>query len=150
VPWADTATLIANAKLLTEWTLGIAFALGLVLTVLFLSNFQAQLGRWKDWRDYESLILAFLVLGGAVTALLLLFVVFALPLPAWYGPIFAGVAQFGAFIAKLLFFCYFFVWVRWTIPRFRYDQLMNLGWRSLLPLALLNILVTGIVITVVK
>lgn len=46
---------------------------------------------------------------------------------------------------KVLFFIFFFMWVRWTIPRFRYDQLMTLGWKILLPLALINIFITGIV-----
>lgn len=49
-------------------------------------------------------------------------------------------------MAKIAFFLFLFMWVRWTIPRFRYDQLMNLGWKSLIPLALFNMLVTGAII----
>lgn len=48
-----------------------------------------------------------------------------------------------ALFAKIVFFIFFFMWIRWTIPRFRYDQLMNLGWKALIPLAVVNILVTG-------
>ncbi|MDX2002032.1 MAG: NADH-quinone oxidoreductase subunit NuoH [Chitinophagales bacterium] len=51
-----------------------------------------------------------------------------------------------ALFLKVMFFIFLFMWVRWTIPRFRYDQLMNLGWKSLIPLAMFNIIVTGIVI----
>ncbi len=47
---------------------------------------------------------------------------------------------------KICVFIFFFMWVRWTVPRFRYDQLMKLGWRTLIPLALFNMLVTGFVI----
>jgi NADH-quinone oxidoreductase subunit H len=46
-------------------------------------------------------------------------------------------------IAKICFFIFLFIWVRWTIPRFRYDQLMKLGWKNLIPLALFNMLVTA-------
>lgn len=54
-------------------------------------------------------------------------------------------ALFGVLMlmAKVSGFIFLFMWVRWTIPRFRYDQLMNLGWRVLIPLALANMLVTG-------
>ncbi len=48
--------------------------------------------------------------------------------------------------AKIFFFIFFFMWVRWTIPRFRYDQLMRLGWNILIPLAIANIVLTGIFI----
>jgi NADH-quinone oxidoreductase subunit H len=56
----------------------------------------------------------------------------------------AGIAHILVFIAKMLFFMVVFIWVRWMFPRFRYDQLMDLGWRRFLPLALVNILVTAI------
>jgi NADH-quinone oxidoreductase subunit H len=49
-------------------------------------------------------------------------------------------------LAKIIFFLFVFMWVRWTIPRFRYDQLMDLGWKKLIPLALANMLITGLVI----
>jgi len=52
------------------------------------------------------------------------------------------------FFAKLLFFLFFFMWVRWTLPRFRYDQLMSLGWKFMLPLALTYIIVIAAVILI--
>ncbi|WP_202929089.1 NADH-quinone oxidoreductase subunit NuoH [Chitinophaga agri] len=48
-----------------------------------------------------------------------------------------------ALFIKIIFFLFFFMWVRWTIPRFRYDQLMRLGWNIMIPLALANMLITG-------
>ncbi|MDQ7947484.1 MAG: NADH-quinone oxidoreductase subunit NuoH [Pedobacter sp.] len=54
----------------------------------------------------------------------------------------------GIFFLKIFTFIFFFMWVRWTIPRFRYDQLMNLGWKGLIPLAIINIIITGIFIAV--
>lgn len=48
-----------------------------------------------------------------------------------------------AFFLKIFFFIFFFMWIRWTVPRFRYDQLMKLGWQVMIPLAIFNILATG-------
>jgi len=56
------------------------------------------------------------------------------------------VMQVLAFSVKLLFFCWLQILVRWTVPRFRYDQLMNLGWKGMIPLALVNLMVTALVI----
>jgi NADH-quinone oxidoreductase subunit H len=55
-----------------------------------------------------------------------------------------------ALFIKIFAFIFFFMWVRWTIPRFRYDQLMDLGWKTLIPLAIANIVLTGLVITFFK
>ena len=54
--------------------------------------------------------------------------------------------QVGAFTVKVLFFCWLQILLRWSLPRFRYDQVMRLGWKMLLPLALLNVMVTAILI----
>ena len=51
-----------------------------------------------------------------------------------------------ALMGKIFAFIFLFMWIRWTLPRFRYDQLMNLGWKGLIPLALANMLITGAVI----
>lgn len=64
-------------------------------------------------------------------------------LGATWGPLFG----FAIMFLKVLLFIFFFMWVRWTIPRFRYDQLMDLGWKVLIPLAIANIVITACVIT---
>lgn len=56
----------------------------------------------------------------------------------------AGIAHIGIFLGKVFLFLVLFVWIRWMWPRFRYDQLMDLGWRRFIPVALANILVTAI------
>ena len=54
--------------------------------------------------------------------------------------------SFMVLFAKITFFGFIYMWIRWTLPRFRYDQLMKLGWKSLIPLAILNVVITGVVI----
>lgn len=65
------------------------------------------------------------------------------------GPLFGPLIGMAVLMLKIFAFIFFFMWVRWTVPRFRYDQLMNLGWKVLIPLAIANIVITGIVITIV-
>ncbi|MDB5121111.1 MAG: hypothetical protein JWN56_2329 [Sphingobacteriales bacterium] len=64
--------------------------------------------------------------------------------PTW-GPLIGVAVMF----IKIFMFIFFFMWVRWTVPRFRYDQLMNLGWKILIPLAIANIVITGVWLTYV-
>ena len=54
--------------------------------------------------------------------------------------------SFMVLFTKITFFGFIYMWIRWTLPRFRYDQLMKLGWKSLIPLAILNVVITGVVI----
>lgn len=65
-------------------------------------------------------------------------------------PLLTSVMQMLSFILKVCFMIFVFIWVRWSLPRFRYDQLMNLGWKVLLPLSILNIIVTALVVSFFK
>jgi len=65
---------------------------------------------------------------------------------SFLGPISYGIASFLVFFLKTAFFLWLFVWVRWTVPRFRYDQVMGLGWKALIPLALANLFITALAI----
>jgi NADH-quinone oxidoreductase subunit H len=70
--------------------------------------------------------------------------------PIWGGgpasTLLGGLCHIGWFLAKLGFLMIVFIWTRWMLPRFRYDQLMDLGWRRFIPLALANIVVTAVVL----
>jgi len=63
-----------------------------------------------------------------------------IPFDGWAG----ALLSMSVFAAKVAFFLWFFVWVRWTLPRLRYDQLMALGWKVMIPLAILNFLWVGV------
>ncbi len=65
-------------------------------------------------------------------------------------PNIAAMVSVAVLFAKTFFFIFFFMWVRWTIPRFRYDQLMKLGWQILIPLSIINIMATGAWMTFMK
>jgi NADH-quinone oxidoreductase subunit H len=65
-------------------------------------------------------------------------------------PLFVGVLSILIFLAKVIFMIFFFMWIRWTVPRFRYDQVMEIGWKKLLPLAIANLVAYAIGIAVIQ
>jgi NADH-quinone oxidoreductase subunit H len=66
--------------------------------------------------------------------------------PAFGGPVVAAILPIFWFVVKIFAFLFLFIWVRSTLPRFRYDQLMSFGWKFLLPVAMLNIIATSLVL----
>jgi NADH-quinone oxidoreductase subunit H len=72
--------------------------------------------------------------------------------PVWGGlvDVVTAVVQFHVLLGKILLVSWLFVWVRWTLPRFRYDQIMALGWKVLLNAALINLLITAIIVKLVR
>lgn len=147
VPFLDTEALKTLSLPLMRGALGGGAVVLLVFAGLAFQFYRNHLGRWKDMRDNEGLVMAILFAGLALLALGSMGLSFLIPsMPVWGGVAFAAVAQFLAFFTKVFLFGASYIWVRWTVPRFRYDQLMDLGWKYLLPLGLVNILLTGTVL----
>src|SRR3989338_6017485 len=107
--------------------------------------------KYNDLRDYETLVFGVpgIIVGGSLLMTWLLFhtvVPLEIPTPDWVRQAMVTALQLGTFVGKVLFVCFVFIWVRWTLPRFRYDQVMRLGWKMMLPLALVNVMVTAVLI----
>ncbi len=98
--------------------------------------------------EYSSMKFAMFYLGEYVAIINIGMLTTVLFLGGWHGPAifgasYPGLAHLFWFLLKTCVVIFFFIWVRATLPRFRYDQLMRFGWMVLLPLALLNIVITA-------
>jgi len=146
VPWLSTATLKENIEI-------IFMAIIVVLPIMsyFLAGWIKKNNIWleeNDPRNRESrwLIISLIVINVIVISSLVIFLLFGL---GENGTNISVVfIQVMTFIVKLLMMNFFFVWVRWTLVRFRYDQLQNLAWKVLLPIAIANVFITGIFVVV--
>ena len=104
--------------------------------------------------EYSSMKFALFFLGEYAAMIAVSAMMVVLFLGGWTLPFFGlnetatslgmGLLQVGIFIGKLLMFMGLFIWVRWMLPRFRYDQLMDIGWKRFVPLAIANIVVTAV------
>ncbi|MFH2011452.1 MAG: NADH-quinone oxidoreductase subunit NuoH [Pseudomonadota bacterium] len=97
--------------------------------------------------EYSSMKFAMFYLAEYTHLVAVSSIVVTLFLGGWRGPFLPPTLWF---LIKVLAFVYFFIWVRATFPRFRYDQLMNFGWKVLLPLALINIVITSFIMVILK
>jgi NADH-quinone oxidoreductase subunit H len=100
------------------------------------AGYNTEYGGMRFGSFFMAEYLEMVVIGGVATAMFL---------GGWHGP---GPVALGPLwvLLKIFFFVVLFIWVRATLPRFRYDQLMSFGWKVLLPLATLNIVVTAILV----
>jgi NADH-quinone oxidoreductase subunit H len=143
IPYLNTNDLIVNSKVLMQIS-SVSFAiLSFFISYSLYGYSKVYKTRWKDARDKEASIFSVVTALAGLAFLGAFALVSVVDLPSFVGPLFAMVSQTGAFLVKVFLMCWLFVWVRWTLPRFRYDQLMTLGWQTLMPLALVNIFLTG-------
>lgn len=144
VPWLATSTMVEHAPLVARVVLGTLVVVCLA-AALILQAYGGRLTKlYRDRRRREAKILQVCALFGAAVSIVL--VLFLTTLPPLGAKILVAVVQFSFLLLKTTAFLFLFIWVRWTLPRFRYDQLMGLGWKSLVPLALFNLLATGVVL----
>jgi NADH-quinone oxidoreductase subunit H len=100
--------------------------------------------------EYSSMKFALFFLGEYVAMIVMASLTTTLFLGGYQVPFWAEApwfVQLAAFLLKTGFFLFLFLWVRWTLPRFRFDQLMRLGWKVMLPLSLANVFVTGLLVS---
>lgn len=93
--------------------------------------------------EYSGMRFGLFFVGEYINVIILGSMLTVLFLGGWHGPFLPGVVWFAV---KVLAVAFFFIWVRGTLPRLRYDQLMHFGWKFLIPLALVNVIVTGAVL----
>lgn len=142
IPWMDTSSIQSNINYV-------------ILAIIILLPIKAYLfAKWMnknyDWldkndkrqREKNILIRGFWLIAIAISAILIVFLTTGLGENGVN--IATTVIQIATFVAKFLFMNFVFIWIRWTLLRFRYDQLQMLGWKVLIPLAILNIVITAI------
>jgi NADH-quinone oxidoreductase subunit H len=109
--------------------------------------------------EYSSMKFAMFFLAEYAAMIIASAVIATLYLGGWQFPylqtfglpdLLVSIIQVMTFSIKVVALVFFFIWVRWTLPRFRYDQLMDLGWKVMLPIALLNLFITALVVLLLR
>ncbi|WP_321470009.1 complex I subunit 1 family protein [Halarcobacter sp.] len=144
IPWMDTQTIQSNINYVM-----IAIIILLPLKAYFFAKWMNKNYDWldkNDKRQKEKNILIKGFWGIAIIISAILIALIATGLGENGVNIATAVIQIGTFVAKFLFMNFVFIWIRWTLLRFRYDQLQMLGWKVLIPLSILNIVITAIIV----
>lgn len=145
IPWFSTETLVSHAGIVSFLLMLAVPAFAFLFSLWMQKNNKTHYDRVDDPRKRETEIYTKIlwIFVGGIEVLLLFFMVFS---GGYAANILVALLQIMTFLVKTTLMCFVYVWVRWTLPRFRYDQLQRLGWQTLLPLSLLNIFVTSAVV----
>jgi NADH-quinone oxidoreductase subunit H len=147
IPWVSTEMLLENFWV---FALFIMVVIPIITTILIRwmkkNNTVRPTISTDGGRDFETKVLSIAIIGmGVLVEVILIYLLFFTD-SALANNIAVTLFQIAVFVVKLMMFNIFFILIRWTVPRFRYDQVQHLGWYYLLPLALLNIFITALVV----
>lgn len=146
IPWLATETLVNYARLITVLLMLLLPVFALVFARWIAKNNKSHYDRPDDPRVREAQIYI-KGLWAIVAALEIVLFIYLITVSGGVADrILVVFLQIITFLVKTTLMCFVYVWVRWTLPRFRYDQLQKLGWQTLLPLSLLNIFVTSAIV----
>lgn len=146
IPWLDTHGIQSNINYVILAIIVLLPIKVLILTRWMKKNNRAIGSNKSREKETKILTIAFWSLAVFIVAVLIIFLITGLGTNGVN--IVTAVIQIGTFLIKFFMMAFVYIWVRWTVLRFRYDQLQMLGWKVLIPLALLNIVVTAVVIVV--
>lgn len=147
LPWVSTQTLLENFSIFAlSIMLMIPIVVGVLIKWMRKNNRVRPTVSTDAGRDFETKVLTIAMIGMTLLVEVILLYLAFLGESTLAQNIAVTLFQIVVFVVKLMMFNIFFIIIRWTVPRFRYDQVQKLGWYYLLPLALLNIFVTAIVV----
>jgi len=147
LPWLDSPTLYDNPKIVLS-VIGVVLIPLIVGMIYWMRRSNKISGVNEPQRARETkiltILLAIILIGSELGILALLNAEMTNQIASYI----ATAVQILTFVIKVFMMNFVFIWVRWTLPRFRYDQIQTLGWNILLPLAIANVIITAIVIVV--
>jgi NADH-quinone oxidoreductase subunit H len=146
IPWLNTETLVEYARPITLLIMVLLPVFAKLFAMWIEKNNKSHYPRVDDPRVKEANVYI-KGLWGLVAALEIVLFIYLITVSGGVADrILVTLLQIITFLVKTTLMCFVYVWVRWTLPRFRYDQLQRLGWQTLLPLSLLNIFITSAVV----
>ncbi len=147
IPWVSTGMMLENFSVFAMVLMvSIPVVVGLLIKWMRKNNTVRPTVSTDSGRNFETKVLTIALLGmTALIEIILLYLIFFAE-SSLANSITVMLFQIVVFVVKLMMFNIFFILIRWTVPRFRYDQVQRLGWHYLLPLSLLNLFITALVV----